>query len=277
MDRQFLLTDLALPGAGLLDATLFTIGGVPFSLLSLLKLLGLLVLLFWGAGWMQAWIVRRALQRVPLDEGTRESVGSVVRYTVLAIGLTLILQNVGIQLGALGVVAGAFGVGIGFGLQNVISNFISGLIIMLERPIKVGDRVELANVEGTVREIGARRTTVLTHDNTAILVPNQRFILDNVVNLAYTQAPIRLRVPVEVAAGSDLREVEALLLEAARSQPEVLDAPAPQVLLLSLGGGTVTLELAVWHRPLEVTRQQLGSALNFAISDRLRAHAIRSS
>ncbi|MDB5998550.1 MAG: potassium efflux system KefA protein / Small-conductance mechanosensitive channel, partial [Rhizobacter sp.] len=162
-----------------LDVQLFTIGDTAFTVYSALKLVVLLLALYWIASVLRNWTVRRALARAThLDEGTRQAVGSIVRYAVLVIGFVLILQNVGINLSAFSVLAGALGVGVGFGLQNVFSNFISGVIIMFERPIKVGDRVELAGVEGTVREIGARRTTVVTFDNISILVPNQRFITD---------------------------------------------------------------------------------------------------
>src|SRR5207248_4786455 len=118
---------------------------------------------------------------------------------VLVAGFAMILQNAGINLGALTVVAGALGVGVGFGLQNIVSNFISGIIIMLERPIKVGDRVEMAgDIEGTVHEIGARSTLIFTQDQVAILVPNQKFITDTVVNLMHAERPIRLRVTLQV-------------------------------------------------------------------------------
>jgi small-conductance mechanosensitive channel len=189
----------------------------------------------------------------------------------------VILQTAGINLTALSVVAGALGVGIGFGLQNIFSNFISGLIIMFERPIKIGDRVELANIEGTVQAIGARRTTILTNDNIAVIVPNQRFITENVINLLYAGRQVRVHVPIAVAAGSDPRLVERLLLDAGRAHPDVLPEPPPSVRLLSLGGGAMTFELLVWTATRIATRRQLLSDLNFAIGDLLRAHEIRNA
>src|SRR5438132_11010995 len=144
------------------DIALFTLGGVSLSLSSVLKLVLLLALLWWVAGRLHRLIVEHALTHTHFDPGTRQMVGSIVRYLVLVVGIVLILQNAGVNLSALGVLAGAVGVGVGFGLQNVVSNFISGLIIMLERPFKVGDRIEIGGIEGTVQEIGARRTTVVT-------------------------------------------------------------------------------------------------------------------
>lgn len=270
MDR-----DVFLDTFRLFDVGLFTISGTEFSALSLLKLLLLVVTLFWIASLLRRWTVRRVLTHTPLDEGSREAFGSVVRYVIIVTGLLLILQNVGVKLTSLSVVAGAVGVGVGFGLQNVFSNFISGLIIMLERPIKVGDRVEVGGIEGTVREIGARRTTVVTHDNVTILVPNQKLIVDNVVNLVYAEAPLRLKVPVSIAAGTDIPTVTELLLDAAASHDEVLEEPAPKVLLPSLGTSSMTFELTVWHQPRGPTRQQLLSDLNFLVGQRLAAKEIR--
>lgn len=259
-----------------LDFTLFQLGGASVTLGTLFKLVLLSVLLLWFAGRVRQWMVVRVLVRFEhFDLGTRQAVASVLRYLILILGFALILQNAGIKLTALSVVAGAVGVGVGFGLQNIISNFISGLIIMLERPIKVGDRIELGPLEGTVREIGARRTTVVTPDNVAILVPNTRFITDNVVNLVYTGASVRLRVSLNVPASRLApKRVRQLLLDVAHAQHGVLREPRPTVLQTSAGMGDAPLayELAVWHDPYGPTRQQLASDLNCAITHALAQH-----
>src|SRR2546423_2509378 len=144
------------------DVELFTLGGVQLSVSTVLKLALLLALLWWVAERVRRLIVGHALNHTHVDPGTRQAIGSIVRYVVLVVGVVLILQNAGLNLSALGWLAGAIGVGVGFGLQNVVSNFISGIIIMLERPFKIGDRVEIGGIEGVVQEIGARRTTVIT-------------------------------------------------------------------------------------------------------------------
>ncbi|CAN5350725.1 mechanosensitive ion channel [soil metagenome] len=260
-----------------LDFQLFAFGGASFTVLTVSKLALLLLVVLWASSRIRHWMVDRGLSHTHFDYGTRVAIGGIVRYVVLVVGFVVVLQNAGINLTAFSVVAGALGVGIGFGLQNIFSNFISGLIIMLERPIKVGDRVELASLEGTIREIGARRTTVLTHDNVVILVPNQKFITDNVVSLDYGGGPIRLRIPLMVSPKSDPAVVESLLLEAARAHPDVLKEPSPAVLLAALGGNARAYELAVWHHPLGPTRQQLGSDLNRAIALSLRANDITTN
>lgn len=256
------------------DVQIFAFGGASLTVFSVIKLIILLLLVLWAAGSIRAWMVNRGLSRTHFDYGTRVAIAGIVRYLVLVVGFVVVLQNAGINLTAFSVVAGALGVGIGFGLQNIFSNFISGLIIMLERPIKVGDRVELANLEGTITEIGARRTTVLTHDNVAILVPNQKFITDNVVSLAYGGGAVRLRIPVPVSPKTDPDAIEALLLEIARGHSDVLTDPAPSVLLVTISGNARTYELAVWHHPLGPTRQRLASDLNLAIAKGLKERQI---
>src|SRR5690606_8559421 len=131
-----------------------------------------------------------------------------------------IVQTVGIDLTTFNVLAGALGIGVGFGLQNVVSNFIAGLIIMFERPVKIGDRIVVGGVAGNVIDIGARSTTVLDNDNIAVIVPNAKFITENVINWKYNDDRVRFRVPVSVAYGSDAQQVKRVLLEVAAAEAD---------------------------------------------------------
>jgi small-conductance mechanosensitive channel len=256
-----------------IDVTLFTLSGVNFTVSSAIKLLALFALLLWLAARLRDVTVNRALRNSHFDTGTRQALGAFVRYLVIVVGVAVILQNVGLNLGALGVVAGAISVGVGFGLQNIVSNFVSGIIIMLERPIKVGDRVMLSDIEGSVREIGARRTTVVTNDNIAILVPNQRFIVENVTNLMYAGDAVRLRLPVSLPVDHDPGVVTGALLEAARQQQGVLPEPPPRVLRPSVNHDKLQFELSIWHDPEKSVRQVLTSELNQRIETLLRIPA----
>lgn len=229
-----------------LDIRLFTLGGARITLFMLMWVLLLTVALVYAARLARYWTVSRLLTRTHLDLGTRQAIGSIVRYLVLVLGFLAIVQTAGINLTTLNVLAGALAVGVGFGLQNIFSNFISGLIVMLDRPIRIGDRIEVAGAEGEVTQIGARRTTILTNDRVAIIIPNQRFVTDNVVNLSYLAAPVRFRLSLAVAHGAPAEVVEQLLLEAARAHPEVLRDPPPSVRLLGLTGN-MTFELQVWN------------------------------
>jgi len=125
------------------------------------------------------------------------------------------------------VLAGAVGIGLGFGLQNIVNNFVSGLIILFEKPIKVGDRIEVDDVEGDVVRISGRSTEVLTNDNISIIIPNSKFITENVVNWSHTDRKVRFRIPVNVAYGSDVQLVERLLLQVAAENKDVLEQPRP--------------------------------------------------
>lgn len=179
-----------------LDVSLLTLGDKPVTLWSVLYVLVWILILFWMARRVQLLLSDKLLLRAGMDAQGRHMVGALVRYLMLLIGLLIIVQTAGIDLTALNVLAGAVGIGVGFGLQNVISNFFAGLIIMFERPIKVGDRIEVDKVEGDVLEIGARSTVVLTNDNIAIIVPNSKFITENVVNWKYNDGKVRFRIPV---------------------------------------------------------------------------------
>ena len=256
------------------DLRILKLGTTEITLWTLLYFLILLLLLFYFVGKIRKILVERVLTRSKLDAGARQAVGAITRYILLFVGFLIILQTVGINLTTLNVIAGAVGIGIGFGLQNIASNFISGLIILFERPIKVGDRIEVGNVVGDVIEIGARSTTVLTNDNIAIIVPNTKFISENVVNWKYTGEKIRFRVPVSVAYGSDVRLVEKLLLEIAKENPDVLDDPVPVVRFLEFGDNGLLFELRPWSTTLIHRQGRLVSALNFAIHDKFTERKI---
>ncbi|MFB3777706.1 MAG: mechanosensitive ion channel family protein [Bryobacteraceae bacterium] len=252
----------------------FKLGSAQVTLWSLLYVLVLLLLLFYFTGRITRLLVARPLQRSKLDASARQAVTSIFQYAVLVIGLLIIMQTAGIDVTTLNVLAGTFGIGVGFGLQNIASNFISGLIILFERPVKLGDRIEVGSVEGDVVQIRPRSTTVLTNDNIAIIIPNSRFITENVVNWSYNDTKVRFRIPVSVAYGSDVRLVERCLLEVAAECPDVLRDPAPVVRFLEFGESALHMELRAWSTTLMQRKGKLISTLNFAIYDKFDEHGI---
>jgi small-conductance mechanosensitive channel len=259
-----------------LDVHIVTLGDTDLTLFSLIKLIALIAALFYLSGRLHRLLVRRMLEHTPLDPSAREVVGSVARYLVLLIGFLIIVQTSGVNLTSLNVIAGAIGVGVGFGLQNVVSNFISGLIIMFEHPIKIGDRIALGGVEGEVTEIGPRRSTVVTDDNVTFIVPNSRFITENVVNLHYSELRVRVRAQVTVARGPDPRLVRSLLLEAAKENPHVLDQPPAEVRLLAFkDNGAAVFELLAWNVDRVHAREALISELYFQINDKFTQNNIK--
>ncbi len=249
-------------------------GNTQITLWTVAQFVILLVLLFFLAKKVRDLLVKRMLPRSKLDIGAQQAVAAVTRYLVLFIGLLVILQTVGIDLTTLNVIAGAVGIGVGFGLQNIASNFISGLIILFERPIKIGDRIEIGDIEGDVIEIGARSTTVLTNDNITIIVPNSKFITENVVNWEHRDSKIRFKIPIGVAYGSDARLVEKILLMVAEENPDVMDIPPPVVRFLEFGESSLLFELRAWSSTLLHRKGVLINALNFAIYDKFKEHGI---
>ncbi len=261
-------------GLHVLNVPLFELGDSQLTLGTLLYLALAIVLLLVFASRLRTWIADRALKRTRLDIGARMAIATITRYVVLLLGLLIILQTAGINLTTLNVLAGAVGIGVGFGLQQVVNNFVSGLIIMFERPIKIGDRVVVDAVDGMVTEIGARSTKILTNDNITIIVPNSKFMTENVTNWQYNDTMVRFRIPVGVAYGTDTRLVERLLLEVAAAEPDVLDVPAPGVRFLAFGNSALEFELRAWSSSLVHRKGRLTSALNFAIYDKFREHGI---
>ncbi|HPX60267.1 MAG TPA: mechanosensitive ion channel [Deltaproteobacteria bacterium] len=259
---------------GALNTGLVNVGGTPVTLTALFKLLVMFMLLFYLAGKMRWFIANRLLAGTRMDLGARQAIGSILRYLVLIVGFVVILQTAGIDLTALNVLAGAAGIGLGFGLQNIVNNFISGLIIMFERPIKVGDRIVVGDVEGDVTHIGGRSTTVVTNDNISIIVPNSRFITEDVVNWSHNDRLVRFRVPVSVAYGTDCDKLETLLLEVADRNPDVLKQPPPAIRLMAFGDSGLQYELRIWSTTLIHRKGLLVSSLNTAIYRIFAKHGI---
>ncbi|MBI1919456.1 MAG: mechanosensitive ion channel [Geobacter sp.] len=261
----------------LLDIPIIQLKDHDLTLWNLLYFIVLVFLLFYLTKKLKVWVIDRLLERFYIDVGVREAIGSIVRYFVIAIGFVIILQTAGIDLTALNVLAGAIGLGLGFGLQNIVSNFISGLIILFERPIKIGDRIEVGNVEGAVVKVNSRSTTVVTNDNISIIVPNSKFISETVVNWSHDDRKVRFKVPVSVAIDSDVRLVEKLLMEVAAENTDVLEKPAPGVRFLKFGDNALEFELRAWSTTLLHRKGMLVSALNFAIHDKFWANGIEIS
>jgi small-conductance mechanosensitive channel len=166
-------------------------------------------------------------------------------YIIFALGLVIGLDTTGLNLSSLLVVGGALGVGIGFGLQNIVANFVAGIVILWEGPIKLGDFIDVGNTHAEVIRIGARGTWVRTFDNEVIIVPNSEFINSRVLNWTANDRVVRLTVPVGVSYDSDLDAVRAVLLDIAKRNEHVLENPAPTVMVTGFGDNSVDVSLRV--------------------------------
>jgi small-conductance mechanosensitive channel len=248
--------------------------GITLSLVQVFLLIALLIAVFWFSSRTKRFLFNRFLVKSGLDRALQYAIAQIVSNLVLVIGIFIVLENTGIHLGALTVFAGAVGVGVGFGLQNIASNFISGLVILAERPITIGDRVEVAGVVGQVQQIRARSTVILTNDNIAMIVPNSKFIDSPVTNWTYSDPRVRFRIPIGVAYGSDVNKVREALVAAGRSNSHVLEDPAPSVFLNKFGESSIDFELVVWSSEMSHRPSRFKSDLNFAIEEKLREAGI---
>jgi small-conductance mechanosensitive channel len=244
--------------------------GVTLSLVQIFLLIALLIAVFWISSRTKRFLFNRFLAKSGLDRSLQYAIAQIVSNVVLIVGIFIVLDNAGIHLGALTVFAGAVGVGVGFGLQNIASNFISGLVILAERPITVGDRVEVAGIAGQVQHIRARSTVIVTNDNITMIVPNTKFIDSPVTNWTYGDPRVRFRLPVGVAYGSDVNKVREALLAAANENANTLKDPAPSVFLEKFGENSIDFELVVWSSEMSYRPRRYRSDLNFAMEEKLR-------
>jgi small-conductance mechanosensitive channel len=248
--------------------------GINLSLFQIFLLIGLLIGVFWLSSRTKHFLFNRVLARSGLDRALQHAISQIVGYAVLVVGIIIVLDNAGIHIATLAVFAGAVGVGVGFGLKNIASNFISGLLILAERPIAIGDRIEVAGITGQVQQIRARSTVIMTNDNIAMIVPNEKFIDSPVTNWTHTDRRVRFRVPVGVAYGSDVERVRDALIAAAREHPATLSNPAPNAYLEKFGGSTVDFELVVWSEEMSRRPSRFKSDLNYLICKHLGAAGI---
>ncbi len=257
-----------------LDVSVVHVGKIDVTLWLVVYFTVSIFLLFYLSAKLKSLLVNRVFVRYMEHVGTRQAIGSIIRYVVVFFGLIIILQSAGIDLTSVTVLAGALGVGIGFGLQNITNNFVSGIVILFERPIKVGDRIEVGTTHGRVMNVSPRATTILTNDNIAIIVPNSDFITKQVINWSYNDDKVRFKIPVQVAYGSDLRQVEKLLLEVADECEHVLKDPPPHVRVSAFQDSGIEMQLVPWTSTMMQVQGRFRSIINFAIDAKFKKHNI---
>ncbi len=254
--------------------TVFSIGNTSITLALIFYILASALLLLFIAKKLRNILVNRILKKYGIEYGTSKSIGTIFYYFLIATGFFIIIQATGIDLTGLSLIAGALGVGIGFGLQNITNNFISGIIILFERPIKEGDRIEVGSVRGDVVKISARSTTVLTNDNISIIVPNSEFINSRVINWSHNDRNVRFQYPIGVAYKEDPKIVRRLLIEVASENNGVLKKPAPVVLFEEFGDSSLNFNLSVWTSDYIDKPNILKSQLYFAVFKKFRENNI---
>lgn len=243
------------------------------TLASLLIAIGLVALILFVARNLPGLLEVAVLQRFAVDAGNRYAITTIIRYAITIVGIFVGLNTIGINWDKAQWLIAAMGVGLGFGLQEIVANFISGLIILFERPVRVGDTITLGDVSGTVSRIRIRATTITDWDRKEIVIPNKTFITASFINWTLSDGITRLVIPVGVAYGSDTLLVHKILTEIVEAHPLVLHDPAPAVLLLSLGDSSLIFEIRAFVRELG-DRLLLTHELHNQLLKALREHDI---
>lgn len=256
-----------------LTSPIVSLGESNYSALQLLLLLAFTIGLWFAVSGLTRIFKFYVLSRTGAELRVQEVVAILTQYVLTFLGLIVLLQIWGLDVRSLAILASVLGVGIGFGVQNITNNLISGLIITLERPIQVGDFVKVGDLVGTVERIGARSTEIRTLDQVTIIVPNSRFLETEVINWSHGDPVSRLRIPVGVAYGSNVEQVQTALLEAAKSHPEVLVRPQPQVWFQAFGESAINFDLLVWTGEPK-NQARVKSDLYYRIEASLRRYGI---
>ncbi len=259
---------------GVLNYPLFSLGKAELTLGVIIKLVALCALVLIGERLLRQKFTMRVLKRTGFDAALQYAIARISGYIIILIGFYIALTAVGINLNSLAVVAGAIGIGIGFGLQNIVQNFIAGIIILAERPIALGDRVEVGTVAGTVSKIDLRSTEIVTNDNISIIVPNSNFLTSPVTNWSHGDPRVQMRIPIGVAYGTDIEKLKRALTEVAQENPDALRDPACTVYFVAFGESSLNFELGVWTKTMTRNPQRFRSELNYAIERKLRENKI---
>ena len=240
---------------GFLDETVsllgnigFSLGDVKLTLLSVVKAVFILMILLRGVHWLGDYMERKLSTVSDLTPSTRLMLTKSINITLIFVVTLVALNSVGIDLSALALLSGAIGVGIGFGLQKIVGNFISGLILLSDKSVKPGDVVQLADVYGFVKHMGGRCVSVVTRDQKEYLIPNEDLITQQVINWSYSSRRIRIKVPVGISYNADPHKAMELLEKAALGIERVLSDPEPKCLLVGFGDNSVDLQLRFWIR-----------------------------
>jgi small-conductance mechanosensitive channel len=281
--------DIAACGMLLLPANLVIWGvfdGLPEAMKGLLTLgfnvgsqrisLGLVIIaagILYGS-FLASWVIQKLLMDQVLtkrrvEKGVQVSIARLVHYVLIFIGFVVALLALGFEFTKLTILLSALGIGIGFGLQSIVNNFVSGLILLFERPVRVGDSIELGGRWAEIKKIGLRATTVQTYDQADVIIPNADLVTNQVINWTLSNRRVRLIIPVGVAYGSDISLVMETLMASAKKNTKIAETPSPQVLFLSFGESALDFELRVWVLDAD-DRQVARSELHQEIDRRFR-------
>ncbi|NET16815.1 MAG: mechanosensitive ion channel [Okeania sp. SIO1H6] len=253
---------------------ILNLGDKGFSIIDVVTFIGLTIGMWKGVGYFIDNIFRtKIISLTGAERSVQDTISFLTKYGLIFLCILIILQIWSIDISSLAIIASVLGVGIGFGLQNIANNFISGIILVFERPIQLGDFIQVGNLVGIVEKIGLRSTHITTLDKVSLIVPNSRFLENEVLNWSHGNPISRIKIPIGVAYGSKIKLVRKAILEVVKSHPEVLLHPSPQLWFQEFGDSSLNFDLLVWTR--EPRKQyQLKSELNYRIEASLRRYKV---
>ena len=259
------LTGWLVPVLDAMDQLAFTLGDSKVSLLAVIKLLLVIILAFTLAIWLAELLNQRISRSTHISPSMQVGFSKFSKVFLIAIAFLIALNAVGINLSSLAIFGGALGVGLGFGLQRIASNFISGFILVLDRSVKPGDVISVGENFGWVHELKARYVVVRNREGVDTLIPNENLITSEVINWSYEDRNVRIKVPVQVSYEDDPEQAMALMLQCANKSSRVLASPEPTVMLKSFADSGIELELRVWIADPEYGADSVKSDINVAI------------
>jgi len=268
------ILELLDPTLALLDSLALSIGRIRISALTVIEGIFYLVLLLWIAS-LAARVLESRISKLPnLTPSVQVLFSKLLKIALFSIAILIAINSVGIDLTAFAVFGGALGVGIGFGLQKIVSNFISGIILLMDKSIKPGDTIGVAGTYGWIQSLGARYVSVITRDGIEHLIPNEELIVTRVENWSFSGKRIRLRVPVGISYNSDPRKAMALCIEATEGIERIIEYPKPVCQLTEFGDSSVNLEIRFWIRDPQNGTGNVKTQVLLGVWDRFQEHGI---
>jgi len=262
------------PTIAFLDSIAVTLGELRLSALTVIKSIIVFGILIWAATLASRFVERRIEKTQDLSPSMKVLIGKLVRITLIALAVVLALNSVGLDLSGLAILSGAIGLGIGFGLQRIVSNLISGVILLTDKSIKPGDVLEIGGTYGWIKSLSARYVSIVTRDGTEHLIPNEMLIAERVVNWSFSDNKVRLNLNVGVSYKSDVHQAIALCLQAATATARILTNPEPVCFIVGFGDSSVDLQLRFWIDDPQNGTSNVRGAVFLEIWDRFHEHGI---
>lgn len=269
------ILDLLDPTIDMFDRAALSVGDVRISALMVIKGVLSLAILLWAATALSGILERRFRAVSDLTPSVQVLLSKLTKVALIVIAIVVGLKTIGVDLTAFAFFSGALGLGIGFGLQKVISNLVSGIILLMDKSIKPGDVIAVMNTYGWVKSFGARYASVITRDGIEHLIPNEEFITQRVENWSYTDSKVRLKIPIGVSYDSDIHLASKLAVEAANETERIISDPAAKCLLIGFGDNSVNLELRVWIEDPAHGVRNVRSAILFTLWDKYREAGVK--